>query len=143
MVDSRLSEAGPAGGFDGGLHRADVVAGGVVHQGEAFDEAMVEHRPGGRVVAQVEQQLPDRSLSGRGRRLAATTGWMVDGPKAPITRRPPARLGWSRSSMVRTWESIAAASTAPEWTRRMARWWKPASTTRLKNPGRAPMRTRL
>jgi hypothetical protein len=38
---------------------------------------------------------------------------------------------------------IAAASTAPVATRRMARWWNPASTTRAKNPGRAPMRTRL
>ena len=36
-----------------------------------------------------------------------------------------------------------AASTAPVATRRMARWWNPASTTRAQEPGPNPSLTRL
>jgi hypothetical protein len=104
---------------------------------------MVQRRTRRRVVANSTSSSRTWSLSRSGRRLAAATGWMVDGPKAPTTRSPSASSGWSRSSTASTWESIAAASTTPAATRRMARWWNPASTTRAKNPGRAPMRTRL
>jgi hypothetical protein len=103
-----------------GQHGPDVVVGGVVEQPEAVDEPVGQERPRRRVVAEFDQELPDRVLKPAGE--AAIRGWMVvDGLKEPITRRRSASCGWSRSSMARTWESIAAASTAPVWTRWMAR----------------------
>jgi hypothetical protein len=118
-----VAETGPAGGLDDGHHGPDVVVGGVIDRGEAPDEPVVERRPRGGVLAQADQQVPDLVLEPVGEAAGATTGWMVDGPKAPITRSRSASRGWSRSSMARTWESMAAASTVPAATRRMARWW--------------------
>jgi hypothetical protein len=50
-----LGEAGPAGGLDGDQHGPDVVIGGVVHRDEAVDQAVVECRPGGRVVPEGDE----------------------------------------------------------------------------------------